>query len=191
MRHGISVRVLSLLAPLLIIIAYSIDSAFGAGKISQGGNLPGFRLDAPDEPAAKEYLGLKNLKSFGISQISAKFVIIEFFSLYCPICQKQAPVANRIYKIIQQDQELSKNVKMIGIGAGNNRREIDTYGTGLRIPFPLFTDTDFTVYKKIGEPRTPFTILATTKGKVLLTHSGVIEDIEDFIGRIKKFHEQH
>lgn len=191
MRHSISIRVLSLVASLLIITAHSTDSACGAEKISQGATLPGFRLDATDDPAAKEYLGLKNLKSFGISQISAKFIIIEFFSLYCPICQKQAPMANKIHKIIQQDPELSKNIKMIGIGAGNNLREIDTYKTTLRISFPLFTDTDFTVYKKIGEPRTPFTVLATTKGRVLLTHSGVVEDIDEFIGKVKKIHGQH
>jgi peroxiredoxin len=180
------VRFFSLGILLFVVLFSSAASVYGSDYISQGKNLPAFTLNARDDPGAKQYLGLKTPTSFTLSQIPARFVIIEFFSLYCPICHKQAPVANKIYKVIQRDPELSKNIKMIGIGTGNNQREVEAFKTNLRVPFPLFTDLDFKIHKKIGEPRTPFTILVTNKGKILLTHSGVVEDVDDFVARIRK-----
>jgi len=191
MRHATGALFSSFVVSLLAGLILFADSAYGAEKISPGTTLPAFTLSAPDDPETKQYLGLKNLKSFTLSQIPAKFLLIEFFSLYCPICHKQAPAANKIYKVIRQDPALNKDIKMIGIGTGNNQREIEAFKTNLRVPFPLFTDLDFKIHKKIGEPRTPFTILTTNKGKILLMHSGVVEDTDEFIGKIKKFHEQN
>jgi peroxiredoxin len=191
MRHATGALFSSFVVSLLAGFVLFADSTYGAEKISPGTTLPQFTLTAPDGPEIKEYLGLKNLKAFTLSQIPAKFILIEFFSLYCPICHKQAPAANKIYKVIRQDPQLNKDIKMIGIGTGNNQREIEAFKTNLRVPFPLFTDIDFKIHKKFGEPRTPFTILTTNKGKVLFIHSGVVEDTDDFIGKIKKFHEQN
>jgi peroxiredoxin len=191
MRHPAGAYLSSFLAVLLAGLFLSADIASGAEKISPGATLPTFTLSGPDDSETKQYLGLKNLASFTFSQIPAKFLLIEFFSLYCPICHKQAPAANSIYKVIRQDPDLNRNIKMIGIGTGNTQKEIEAFRTTLRVPFPLFTDPDFKIHKKIGEPRTPFTVLTTNKGKVLLIHSGVVEDTDEFIGRIKKIHEQN
>jgi peroxiredoxin len=153
-------------------------------------SLPQFTLNLDDDNNSQKYLGLKNKKSFSVSHIQAKLILIEVFSLYCPICQKQAPIANKIYKYIQQNPELSKDIKVIGIGAGNNEREVSVFRETFRVPFPLFPDPDFTVHKKLSEPRTPTTILATSNGKILSVHHGVIEDVEGFVIEIKKFHAQ-
>ena len=154
-------------------------------------SLPRITLSLKDDSSTQKYLGLKNKKSFSIFDIQAKLILIEIFSLYCPICQKQAPIANTIYKYIQRNPELSKDIKMIGIGAGNNQREVDVFRETFRVPFPLFTDPDFVVHKKLGEPRTPFTILITKKGKILSVHYGVIKDVEGFVQKIKDFHAQN
>lgn len=191
MRHATGALFSSFVVSLLAGLILFADSAYGAEKISPGTTLPAFTLSAPDDPETKQYLELKNLKSFTLSQIPAKFLLIEFFSLYCPICHKQAPAANKIHKVIRQDPALNKDIRMLGIGTGNNQREVEAFKTNLRVPFPLFTDLDFKIHKKIGEPRTPFTIFTTSKGKVLLIHSGVVEDTDEFIGKIKKIHEQY
>ena len=191
MRHAPGALFSSVVVSLLAGLILFMDISYGAEQVSPGATLPQFTLSAPDDPEIQQYLGLKNLKSFTFSQIPAKFLLIEFFSLYCPICHKQAPAANKMYKVVRQDPELNKDIKMIGIGTGNTQREIEAFKTNLRVPFPLFTDLDFKIHKKIGEPRTPFTILTTNKGKVLLIHSGVVEDTDEFIGKIKKIHEQN
>jgi len=153
-------------------------------------SLPQITLNLNDDSSTQKYLGLNNKKSFSISHIQAKLILIEVFSLYCPICQKQAPIANKIYKHIQQNPDLSKDIKMIGIGAGNNQREVGVFRETFRVPFPLFADPDFIVHKKLGEPRTPETILTTKNGKILSIHHGVIEYVEGFILNIKKFQAQ-
>jgi peroxiredoxin len=191
MRHATGALFSSFVVSFLAGLILFTDISYGAEKVSPGATLPHFSLSAPDDPEMKQYLGLKNPRSFTLSQIPAKFLLIEFFSLYCPICHKQAPAANKIYKVIRQDPELNKDIKMIGIGTGNTQKEVEAFKTNLRVPFPLFTDLDFKIHKKIGEPRTPFTILTTNKGKVLLIHSGVVEDTDEFIGKIKKIREQN
>jgi hypothetical protein len=153
-------------------------------------SLPRITLALKDDSNTQKYLGLKSGKSFSISHIQAKLIVIEVFSLYCPICKKQAPISNKIYKYIQLNPELSKDVKIIGIGAGNNQREVDVFRSTFRVPFPLFTDPDFSIHKKLGEPRTPFTILTTKNGKILSVYYGVIEDVEGFFQKIKDFHAQ-
>lgn len=159
--------------------------------LTTGKNLPQITLNLNDNSSTQHYLGLKSSKSFSLSQIQSKLILIEIFSLYCPICQKQAPISNKIYKYIQQNADLSKDVKMIGIGAGNNQREVGVFRETFRVTFPLFTDPDFAVHKKLGEPRTPVTILTTKHGKILSVHHGVIEDVEEFIQQIKAFHKQN
>jgi thiol-disulfide isomerase/thioredoxin len=189
-QKRLSIRLLMLIICISMVLSSHPYHSYGATNITPQMSLPQFRLDVSDPAEIKQYLGLKNLKSFTISQIPSKLILIEIFSLYCPICHKQAPIANKLYKFIQQDPKLSKDIKMIGIGAGNNQKEIEAYKTKFRTPFPLFCDPDFNIHKKIGEPRTPFTILVTNKGKVLFTHSGIVEDLDQFLSLIRKFHEQ-
>jgi thiol-disulfide isomerase/thioredoxin len=148
--------------------------------------LPQFTLNPYDDGSAREYLGLKNNKPFFLSHIRAKLIIIEFFSLYCQACKENAPMVSRIYASIQQDPSLSKKVKLIGIGVGNNKEEVDIFRESLRVPFPLFTDPDFTVHRKLGEPRAPVTLLTTRNGNVLIVHYGVIDDVDSFLLRIKE-----
>ncbi len=175
----------------LLLCLYSFPSTlYGSDVIAVGKSLPQVLLDTPASGEEKQYLGLKNLKSFSISQIPAKLILIEIFSFYCPVCHKQAPIANKLYKFIQQDPELSKDFKMIGIGAGNNSREVDAYKANFRVSFPLFCDPHYKIHKKLGEPRTPFTILANRNGKILLTHFGVIEDTDEFMSKIRKILKQ-
>jgi len=173
-----------------IFIGLSESQALGGEVISCGMNLPEFTLDVSDSAKIRQYLCLKDSKSCSISQIPAKFVLIELYSLYCTACQRQAPIANKIYKCIKRDPDLSRDIKMIGIGMGNNQKEIVAYRMRFRVPFPLFADPRFDIHKKFGEPRTPYTILVSNSGKILLAHYGEVKDIDDFLSRIRKIHKQ-
>jgi peroxiredoxin len=179
-----------LFVTVCILIEFSVNHASGAEAISCGMNIPEVTLDVSDSAKKRQYLGIENLKSCNICQIPAKLVIIELYSLYCPVCQRQAPRANKIYKYIQQDPDLSRDIKMIGIGMGNNQKEINAYRMKFLVPFPLFADPQFDIHKKFGEPRTPYTILASSRGKVLYAHYGEVKDIDDFLNLIRKFHKQ-
>jgi protein-disulfide isomerase len=56
--------------------------------------LAAIKLLVPENPAEKTYLGLTKSGEFSVRDIDADVVIIEVFSMYCPICQGEAPKVN-------------------------------------------------------------------------------------------------
>ena len=124
----------------------------------KGGVLPRMRLPIPKDPGEKSYLGLSGSGFFRIPQIKAKVVIIEIFSMYCPQCQKIAPGIEELYRIIESAPDLKDKIKLIGIGAGNSRYEVEVFKKTYHTPFPLFPDNDFTIHKALGDVRTPYFI---------------------------------
>ena len=47
-----------------------------------GGTLPPIKLLVPDDPQAKNYLGLSGDKHFTIPEIGAQVIVIEIFNMY-------------------------------------------------------------------------------------------------------------
>lgn len=136
------------------LLAIAPASAFKTPM--EGDRLPDFDLDVPQDPEARQYLGLADQGKFKIPQIKAEIVIIEIFSMYCPHCQREAPTLNDFYHRIEGSKTLRGRVKLIGIGVGNSAFEIDFFRKQYKIPFPLFADGEFTIHKLIGEVRTPY-----------------------------------
>ncbi len=125
----------------------------------KGEGLPVINLPIPINPDEKNYLGLSGSGLFRIPQIKAKAVIVEFFSMYCPICQKDAPGVNELYRLIEKNPDIKNKVKLIGIGAGNSPYEVGVYKKTYDVPFPLFPDKDFEIHQACGEVRTPYYIV--------------------------------
>ncbi len=143
-----------------------------------------FFLPAPEKEIHQHYLGLEKGEMFSIEQIQAQVIIVEIYSMYCPICQREAGNVNRLYKYIQNNDRYRDKVKLIGIGAGNSDFEVTFFKKNYNIEFPLFSDRDFVIHKKVGEPGTPFFIgLKRNKdGKleIFFTQSGKIKNPETF-----------
>ncbi len=151
---------------------------------------PAISLPLPANPVERHYLGVKQGDTFAVGDMAAEVVIVQIFSMYCPICQREAPKVNQLYTLIDQRGDLSRKLKIIGIGAGNSRYEVDFYRRNYAIPFPLFADGDFEIHKKIGEVRTPhfFILKHDDHGKVRLVyaHSGRFKTPETFLEEIIK-----
>ena len=92
-----------------IFLLLSIGLLFaGIAPPKEGEVLPEITLSVPEVPTHQNYLGItKNKKTFRIPEIKAEIVLIEIFSMYCPYCQKDAPVVNELYNKIAQDEILS------------------------------------------------------------------------------------
>ena len=74
---------------------------------------------------------------------------------------------------------------LIGLGAGNSPFEVEVFKKKYDIPFPLFADEDFTLYKVLGKVRTPyflvFKIHKHGKLDVVYSKPGGIKDLDGFL----------
>lgn len=150
-------KILTVLAFITFSISMHVFPALADNKPPQkGGVLPVISLPVPKNPDEKNYLGLSGSGTFKISQIKAKVVIVEIFSMYCPYCQKDAPGVNELYRLIENNPDTKNKIKIIGIGAGNSSYEVEVFRKTYNVLFPLFPDKDFTIHKACGEVRTPY-----------------------------------
>jgi thiol-disulfide isomerase/thioredoxin len=125
----------------------------------------GFAIPFPDltftqtlSEEEQAYLGILQKKSFSIKEIRGDLILIEFISIYCASCQRQAPIFNELYSSIEKDSRLRGKVKMVGIAAGNGLHEVEIYKKTYQIPYPVLADPKFDAHAAVGSPRTPFTI---------------------------------
>jgi peroxiredoxin len=161
------------------------DKAFSPGK-----TLPQFTLNAPVSAKERKYLSVKKGQSFSLTQIPAKIVVLEIFQVTCHHCRKQAPIINRVYKLIKQDPDMRNDIKMIGIAAKGTEDYVGLWKKQLRVPFPLFSDPELDIWKKIGKPGTPCTMVLSNSAKVLSCHLGEMKDALKFFKEIKAFYEK-
>ena len=172
---------LTITALLFSTLAFS---ALAANKPPQKGEgLPVINLPIPENPDERNYLGLSGTGLFKIPQIKAKVVIVEIFSMYCPICQKDAPGVNELYRLIEKNPDIKNKVKLIGIGAGNSPYEVDVYKKTYDVPFPLFPDKDFEIHNAFGEVRTPYYMVVKMNEDG--THQIVLAQFGDYPGAEK------
>lgn len=181
------VNAVFLLALALMLAA----NATAAGAPPQEGTtLPDFKLNAPNRFDERAYLGIQDQSTFKVPQVRADLVVIEIFSMYCPFCQKEAPVVNELHSAVEKRQDLKGKVKIIGIGAGNSPYEVSAFKNLYAIQFPLFPDEDFALHSLLGEVRTPYFIVIRNKpggqSKVIYSKVGSIGDPREFLEMILK-----
>lgn len=187
MRQKHFLKSLQLLTLLIFILPCLTAHGAQDEQFASGSQLPSFTLPAPDSVQAQKYLGLPSAEPFTISKIGAKIVMIEFMSAMCPHCQTNAPIVNRLYKVVQDDARLAKDVKIIGIAVGNNKKQVDAFKKTYKVPFPIFVDEQYGISGPLGGVDTPtMLVLATADSKVLACHPGVITDFEGFVKQLRE-----
>jgi peroxiredoxin len=153
-----------------------------------GESLPPFKLPIPQDARAQSYLGLTGPGQFTIAQIEAKVVIIQIFSMYCPVCQKEAFRVNKLYSTIQKRKDLKDKIKMIGIGTGNTPFEVGFFQKKYEVDFPLFSDENLSIHQILGELRTPYFIGVKINrdgsNEVFYSRLGQFRDVNSFLKRI-------
>ena len=148
--------------------------------------LTNLKFEAPENLADKKYLGLHDGPTFKLPQISAKFIIIEIFSMYCPICQRDAPVVNELHDLTLKVPSLQDNIKIVGIGVGNTPYEVSVFKKKFNVSFPLIADDNFLIQKALTENiRTPTflvgKLVADGKFKIVFTKVGAIKNAGEFL----------
>ncbi len=132
-----------------------------------GEPFPDVNLNGTLTADQKAYLGITS-DSFKISDIDADYLFVEAFSMYCPICQRDAPSVNAAYEAIQAIAG-SDRIKFIGIATGNTPFEAAFYQKKYDVKFPLFHDEDFIIHKALNEIGTPSYYIVKKNGSSLET----------------------
>ena len=147
-------------AALLLVAMFAVIYLTGiphATAQTDTESLPEVTLTTPDSVDHIKYLGLKSKtgEPFTLRDIDADILMIELFSMYCPYCQKAAPVVNELYELLEKKKTPDMKLVIIGIGANNTDLEVDTFRKGFDIPFPMFSDPDLSIYKALAGAGTP------------------------------------
>jgi peroxiredoxin len=189
--HSIKKQFRAHILSILLSLAITSSLAHGAGQPpTEGSQLPEITLPVPESVEHQRYLGIPDKGTFQISQIKAALVIMEIYSLYCPYCQREAPLLNDLYQAIEKDPNLKGKIKVIGIGAGNSSFEVNVFREKYYVPFPLFSDADFRIHKLLGETRTPYFIAvkidSTGSHRVVYSDLGSIKSVDEFLKKMIK-----
>ena len=174
MAPGAGMLLLTVLLPIF---------AVAAELPAKGTVLPEFRISAPAATQDRQYLGTSG-EFFQIRDVDCRILIVEIVGAYCPRCIEQAPRLNTLYKRLER-AKLNQGIKMLAIVAGATPVEVDMVRQQWKHRFPVVADERFSVHKILGEPRTPFTIVADRQGRVLFVHAGVLQDIDAFYQTVK------
>ncbi len=155
---------------------------------SPGDALPELVMTAPQDQTHRAYLGLApDAATFTLADISADAVLVQIFSMYCPICQKEAPKVNVLYDLIAS-RGLQERVKILGIGAGNSDLEVKVFNDKYDVVFPLISDPDYVLHKLFQGVGTPYFVLAgqikSAPNELFTTHMshlGSFDEPQDFL----------
>lgn len=97
-------------------------------------------------------------------------------------------MVNRVYNVIKEDKNLSKDIKMIGIGLGVQPKDLEVYKKTFKVEFPLFADPKKEVEDKVkGKVKfVPLLLLLDKNSKVLMSHGGAIGNFDALLAEIRK-----
>ena len=181
---------ISLVVPLfvlgLILPADAQQEPFAVGD-----QLPAFSMTAPESSAHRDYLGLDaDASEFTLADVDGPTVLVQIFSMYCPICQREASEVNELYAALHREG-LGDTIKILGLGAGNSDLEVQVFQERYDVPFPMISDPDYVLHKVFGSVGTPYFVLVQPSGStegghvVRLSHLGAFDSVETFLDQLR------
>jgi thiol-disulfide isomerase/thioredoxin len=165
-------------------------------KLQPGMPLPAILIQQDITKDQRKYLGLRSgflgmfaAQEFKPSDVAAEVLVIEFFNIHCMSCQRQAPVMNKVFDLVNSHRIMRDQVRFFGIGVGNTELETDLFMRRYSVGFPLFADPGFDNYDAIGEPgATPLTLIVKRNGndlRIVSAHAGLERKADFFIAKIR------
>jgi peroxiredoxin len=187
MKQQILIKKKVLIAIICALMSMYCSAVHAKEAFSPGSNLPMFNLEVLDS-SDSAYLRTKDTKNISLSQIPAKLIVVEFFSVFCPVCQVNAPFLNRLYHVIRNDQTLDKDIKVIGIVFVGKTNEIVMFKEKFKVEYPLFEDSRGEIQSRTKVNYVPLTLVIDKNGKIIMSHPGMLKDLDTFLIELRKNH---
>jgi hypothetical protein len=162
---------------LLSLVAVFVQSACAA-------EVHTLELASPSTADERVYLGL-NADTFRLADVQADIIIIEFFSIYCALCAKEAPGVAELFRLAQKQSTPQRRITLLGIGAGSTAAEVARFQKLHNVPFPLVPDQKVIVARTMKMAITPGFIALKKQpdGSLIALHtrSGVLGPPQRFL----------
>jgi peroxiredoxin len=126
----------------------------------------------------RDYLRITHdSRGFSLEDVEIDYLLIEFYNELCSECLEEVRIFKSLFKLLEEDPEWGPQIRVIGIGAGSKKRSVARFRKAHAIPFPLFADERWELFKCLGDPLLPVSYLVKREGskrRILMIQSGHI-----------------
>lgn len=164
---------------ILSVVALLFALSTGAGELKQG-------LSAlTDKPAAHDF-NLKDMdgKSWRLSELRGKVVLVNFWATWCPPCRAELPSLERLWQLLNKEDFV-----VLAVNVGESVDTIFPFtGTLESSPtFPILLDLDSAVLNAWPVLGLPTTFIIDRHGKIVFRAVGGREfDDPVLVGQIRE-----
>jgi hypothetical protein len=148
------------------------------------------RLPAPQTESERKYLGLSStIERFSVDNVQADILVVDFFDMYCHVCQARARHMNDFYQLVQS-RGLSGRVRLLGVGVGDTPKEVTVFKEKFGLPFPVFPDRTGSFTKQFGKIKVPNVIVLKRHlghFEVVYQESSLPDNPEQFLGQVLSY----
>jgi len=92
---------------------------------------------------------------------TADVVVLSFFDMYCPVCQRSADEVNQLYWMTQSQ---GGRVAFYAVGKKNTPMEAETYRKRFKVPFPVVADRQLAISSRFAGFKPPLWIALRREG---------------------------
>ena len=139
-----------------------------------------------EKPAAKS-VSLNRLDGGGsaaLSQYRGRVVVVNFFASWCPPCEEEAPLLNRLQRLLS-----ARGGTVIGVAVDDARSDTQGFVDQHRVRFPVWRDVDRAFSKGFQVKGLPETFVIDAQGRVTalmrqkITQSWVDDHVDPLLAR--------
>nr|MCU0766819.1 TlpA family protein disulfide reductase [Gammaproteobacteria bacterium] len=147
---GLVLLAAALCGPLLAAAAAGSDRPLQALRDLP----PAPALELPDE---------EGTKTWRLSELRGKVVLVNFWATWCPPCRKELPSMERLWR-----QFKDEGLVVLGVNVGETGDEVFAFSKGLETPltFPLLLDEESAVAQSWPVKGLPTTFLIDKQGRM-------------------------
>lgn len=137
------------------------DAATTSPQKSEIGIYPGYY--APD-------FTLENLRGekVSLSDFQGKFVLLNFWAIWCPPCREEMPDINKFYK------ENKDQIVVLGVELGSKKLDVQKFINKGQYVYPILLDPDEKIGHQYRITAVPTTFILDRNGRILYVVKGAI-----------------
>lgn len=156
---------------LLILLFVSNLSFTAFSQVKDSSDFEAFDITQVGQEVPEFSFTTIDGKTYKISELRGKTVLVVFFATWCAPCMKELPL---IEKEIW-DAYKSRNFMLIALGRDHSMEEIQKFNAKKGFSFPIGPDPERKIYSKFFSYYIPRNVLVSKEGKIIFQKQGYRE----------------